>query len=181
MRVTKYLVDKNIGLGSLNDMCDYLHFEHLGANNKLSDTKISLFDSTLNDQSFHEWLRVKKIEFENARSLVQNLSYKSKTEIDEILGEKILNALSLLIIKLFYSRTKKNLLQIIQSNKTILEKIALLKTSEPFSKPTEASSSSKINKRTSQRSHDSYYDPYENFHWGGLSGEEAYIGYWNTH
>lgn len=23
-------------------------------------------------------------------------------------------------------------------------------------------------------------DPYENFHWGGLSGEEAYIGYWNT-
>jgi hypothetical protein len=27
---------------------------------------------------------------------------------------------------------------------------------------------------------DNYIDPYENFHWGGLSGEEAYIGYWNT-
>lgn len=25
------------------------------------------------------------------------------------------------------------------------------------------------------------YDPYENFSWGGLSGEEAYIGYCNTH
>lgn len=24
------------------------------------------------------------------------------------------------------------------------------------------------------------YDPYEDFEWGGLSGEEAYIGYWNT-
>jgi hypothetical protein len=27
---------------------------------------------------------------------------------------------------------------------------------------------------------DNYIDPYENFHWGGLSGEEAFIGYWNT-
>jgi hypothetical protein len=23
-------------------------------------------------------------------------------------------------------------------------------------------------------------DPYENYSWGGLTGEEAYIGYWNT-
>lgn len=27
---------------------------------------------------------------------------------------------------------------------------------------------------------DNDIDPYEDFHWGGLSGEEAYIGYWNT-
>lgn len=27
----------------------------------------------------------------------------------------------------------------------------------------------------------SSYDPYENFSWGGLSGEEAYIGYFNKH
>jgi hypothetical protein len=30
------------------------------------------------------------------------------------------------------------------------------------------------------KNHTSYIDPYENYRWGGLSGEEAYIGYWNT-
>lgn len=33
-----------------------------------------------------------------------------------------------------------------------------------------------IDKSDSEDSH----DPYENFEWGGLRGEEAYIGYWNT-
>jgi len=29
------------------------------------------------------------------------------------------------------------------------------------------------------RDYESSYDPHENFHWGGLSGEEAHTGYWN--
>lgn len=31
----------------------------------------------------------------------------------------------------------------------------------------------------SQKKDESYYDPYENFSWGGLQGEEAYAAYWN--
>lgn len=27
---------------------------------------------------------------------------------------------------------------------------------------------------------DDFYDPYEDNYWGGLTGEEAYIGFWNT-
>lgn len=32
----------------------------------------------------------------------------------------------------------------------------------------------------SSRNRESSFDPYEDFHWGDLSGEEAYIAYWNT-
>jgi len=31
----------------------------------------------------------------------------------------------------------------------------------------------------SNHSNQDPYDPYENFHWGGLSGEEAHTAYWN--
>jgi hypothetical protein len=30
-----------------------------------------------------------------------------------------------------------------------------------------------------QEENDNDYDPYEGFQWGGLTGEEAYIGFWN--
>lgn len=35
-------------------------------------------------------------------------------------------------------------------------------------------------RKTDQPYSDTNYDPYENFRWGDLGGEEAYIAYWNT-
>jgi hypothetical protein len=76
-----------------------------------------------------------------------------------------------------------------------LDKISLLKSIKPFSeqkKPTIRTTTTKtsINHKDidledydddfSGESSRSSHDPYEDFSWGGLHGEEAYIGYWNT-
>ncbi|MFB9865220.1 hypothetical protein [Rufibacter immobilis] len=144
-------------------------------NSKLPEFKIILFDATLNSESFQDWLQVKlnleRIEIMNAKEHVQNLFYNSKNEINGCLDERVINSLKFLLEKSFYSSKKsENLLQIVNSDKTSIEKISLLKASEPFSKPKQASIS--LNRHS--------VDSYENFNWGGLNGEEAYTGYWNT-
>jgi hypothetical protein len=183
MRVVKYLIEKNIGLASIIYMCDYLHLDHVKINSKLSEAKISLFNATLDTQSFQDWLQIKinldSIEINNAKKLIIPLFYNETFQIDELLGERILNGILLLINKSYYSNAKEGLLQILSADKSILEKISLLKLSEPFSKPKQASNPPKKTKISYSRD-DSNYDPYENFRWGGLSGEEAFVGYWNT-
>lgn len=182
MRTGEYLKEQNIGLGTINNLCDYLRLDKLKIGSKLSESKIALLDATLNSQGFQEWLQIRlsleKIEIEVAKNIIKPLFYNSTLQIDELLAERIINALLSLIDKSYYRRAKDTLLKILTGDKTILEKIYLLRLSEPFIKP-EASLTSK-HAKMSDRDYESAYDPYENFYWGGLSGEEAYIGYWNT-
>jgi len=94
MRVIKYMTDKNIGLKSINLMCDYLKLDPLAVNSNISESKISLLDATLYDESFKKWLSLKnelgKMEYDYAKKLIQNLYHSSTTEIDDILAERIL-------------------------------------------------------------------------------------------
>jgi len=183
MRTGEYLKEQNIGLGTINNLCDYLRLDKLKIGSKLSESKIALLDATLNSQGFQEWLQIRltleKIEIEVAKKIIKPLFYNSTLQIDDLLGERIINALLLLIDKSYYRRAKDTLLKILTGDKTILEKIYLLRLSEPFSKPAASLITSK-HAQMSNRNYDSDYDPYENFYWGGLCGEEAYIGYWNT-
>jgi hypothetical protein len=183
MRAGQYLSERKIGLETLNSLCDYLRLDKLKISSKLSESKIALIDEALNSQGFLDWLQIRlsldKMEIDQARDLLKPLFYSSTVQIDDLLGERILNALSLLIEKSYYRRVKESLLKILTADKTILDKISLLKMAEPFSKPP-ASLTSLRTAPISYKSYDTDYDPYENFHWGGLSGEEAYIGYWNT-
>jgi hypothetical protein len=181
MRAGKYLTERNIGLDSLNSLCDFLNLNHVKMTSHLSEEKVALLDANLEAQSFLGWLKLKLpldgIEINEAMNIIKPLFYNSTIQIDELMGERILNGLSCLINKHFYSKAKESLTQILYSNKSTLEKILLLKLAEPFVKP-KKSFVSKIKKAKKSSIND--YDPYENFHWGGLHGEEAYIGYWNT-
>lgn len=183
MRVINYLTKRNIGLGTLTHMCEYLSFNRLTVNSKLSEEKILLFDAIINDETFRNWLKLKmaldKIIITDARKLISHLYHNSNLKIDELLGERILNALYLLLEKSFYANEKKSLTEILDSDKSVLDKIDLLKLATPFVKPVEKKLSP--TKTRTYKRRDSFYDPYEDFQWGGLSGEEAYIGYWNTH
>lgn len=182
MRVINYLKKRNIGLGTLAHMCEYLCFNQLTVNSKVSEEKTILFDAIINDESFRNWLKLKmaldKIIITDAKKLISHLYHDSNLKIDELLGERILNALNTLLEKSFYAKEKNSLTEILDSDNSIINKIELLKLTAPFMKPIEKTPLTTKKNSTTRR--DSFFDPYEDFHWGGLSGEEAFIGYWNT-
>ncbi|MFN5024387.1 MAG: hypothetical protein ACK5HJ_01420 [Bacteroidota bacterium] len=199
MRVKKYLTDRNIGIGTVKRLCDFLRLDGLEVNSKLTEEKKELLDKTMNSESFKIWLHTKfsldRMEINESKTTIKPLFYNSVDPIDNLLGERILNSLNHLINLGLFGSQKEILLKIISSDKSVTEKISLLKLSKPFSEPkipairTNTSESSLTPedidfddfedeiKRENRRS---TYDPYEDFSWGGLHGEEAFIGYWNT-
>jgi len=183
MRVGKYLTERNISLSSINNLCEFLHLNHVKMTSLLSEEKVTLLDTNIEANPFLNWLNIRlqldKIEIEDAKNIIKPLFYNSTTKIDELLGERIINALAFLINKTFYSKAKESLIKVLTADINVLEKISLLKLAEPFIKPKNYLISSKT-KRKSHTENGNDFDPYKNFHWGGLHGEEAYIGYWNT-
>ncbi len=192
MRVQQYLTSRNIGLESLHFLCEYLCLDYVKANFKCSESRISLFDEVLSTSSFQEWLKTKwnleKLRVENAQSLIERIQDWSEAKTDDILAERILNALDFLIKKSFFYTEKINIASgIIYSDKCDLEKMLLLKQSRLFNKSEKKSSSEgsavKANnpvippdyEDTQDMGFDNNHDPYENFRWNGLSGEEAYM------
>lgn len=185
MRVSNFIVSRNISIIRLNHICDYLFLPEVRINSKASEEIIRLWDLALNDNLFDEWLKMKikfeKIQTENANRIVKELKEISNIESYNIEHcERIVNSYLFLIKKSKYpTKDAETLSEIINSEKSLLGKISLLKNFRPYTE------TNKIKTKQSysndfDRDYESSYDPYENFHWGGLSGEEAYIGYWNT-
>jgi superfamily I DNA/RNA helicase len=192
MRVRKYLSDKNISAHELIILCEYLYLNNLGLNSKMSDTLIKLFDETLNSEKYKNWYLLKftsisyeKIEFENARELIQHLSAYSSTVIDNNLSLRIINALRYLISKNRFSpENSESILRIIDSETPLLEKIKNLKTLK-LAKNRKIPNRLKMKYKKEEEiepEEDHKHTPSacDDFSWGGLSGEEAYIAYWNT-
>ncbi len=199
MRVKNYLIERNIGIGTVKRLCDFLRLNTIEVNSKLTEEKKELLDKTLNSESFWIWLQTKfsldRIEINESKTTIKPLFYNSVDPIDNLSGERILNSLSYLINVGLFGSQKEILLKIISSDKSVTEKISILKLSKSFSEPKTPSINfnpieSSISpedfdlddfedeiKRENRRSR---CDPYEDFSWGGLDGEEAYIGYWNT-
>lgn len=197
MRVIKYLIEKNIGLGTVKMLCDFLKLDSIEVNSKLTVEKKELIDKTLNSESFEKWYQIKLsldcIEINESKSIIKTLYCNSVVQIDILLGERILNSLIHLIKNGFYGQHKESLLKIISSDISILDKINLLKLSKPFSEQETPSIKTKDTSKipedidlddsdedTKHELRISRNDPYEGFRWGGLEGEEAYAGYWNT-
>ncbi len=186
MRVFKYLKKEGIGIHSFNYVCDYLNLDRLHINTKLSDEKIALIDSTLNDVLFNQWLKIRheldKVEIKNATIVIKPLFYNSVDPVNELLAERIFNSILFLISRLYFNHDDAiNLKQIILSDSSNVEKISELKKCKPFiRKMKEEDEEEDEEIRLHRKRGSSNYDPYENFHWGGLSGEEAFDGYWNT-
>jgi len=179
MRVNKYIREKKISLSELNWLCEYLFINKVKISTKIPDDYVILFDETLNSKIFNEWYRSKtqvhkNIEFSNALILIKLINYKSTTEVNDYLGLRIIKSLSYLIEKGKFLDYQESMNEIIHSDKNTLEKITQLRNIKPFKKPKKTSSQNTIE--------DEYVveiDPYENFNWGGLSGEEAHTAYWN--
>jgi hypothetical protein len=186
MKVLEFIKTRNISLRSLNEVCEFLHLEKKRINSKLTAVEIKLLDQTLTEESFKNWWNLKKqilsLQLKRAEMLVKNLNHDSKTEIDEYLGYQIIYALQYLLAEgRFSTEIHKNLTPIINSNEEIGKKVALLKQQLPFAEIDRLHYSNKSEqKKLTKYYYKSKRDPYENFHWGGLSGEEAYDGYWNT-
>ena len=177
MRISKYLVNRNISLKTLNYICEYLNFDFVNLNTKISEEKVKLFDFHLDNSVFTEWFKIRitldKIKIDNAYDLVKKLD--QNVLIDDLLGERILNACAFLTKLSFYSSERREAISIIlNSENSISEKIKLLKISK------KQKDKVKENEEVIQSFSTYENDPYEDFCWGGLSGEEAYDGYWNT-
>src|SRR5690554_5098444 len=180
VRVNKYLKENNISLKTLNALCDYLHQNKFSLNSKLNEEDLSLIDKNISTTGFNNWLHTKltyeKAKIDNAKNIIKNLSYGSKIgntivgiEESESKNKRILNALQFLIDVEYYNEEKKAIIQsIINSDKVLKTKINQLKNH--FHEKSV---------KNSQSENRAEHDPYENFHWGGLSGEEAHTAYWN--
>lgn len=181
IRVNKYLKEKNISLKTLNAIAEYAHINKFNTNSKLKEETVYVIDKIISTSEFNDWLRVKftyeKSKIENAKNLIQNLTYGTKVgntivgiEVSEDKNKRILNALQYLINIEYYNTEDKNFIQtIITSDKVITTKIHKLKNYLHEQK----------NKNTTTKVRENHHDPYENFHFGGLSGEEAHTAYWN--
>lgn len=81
MRTGQFLIEKNIGFKTLQQICQYLNLDRPLLNAHLSDGKIKLIEKTFTDQHFGDWLKLKlnlqRVEQENAKSLFKNLYYYS--------------------------------------------------------------------------------------------------------
>jgi len=183
MRVSKFIISRNISIKRLNHICDYLFLPEVRINSKASKEIIRLWDLALNDNLFSEWLNT-KVKFENIQLKNANRIVKELKEVSNIESynmehcERIVNSYLFLIKNDKYpTKDVEKLSEIIDSEKSIMDKILLLKNFRPHTEKT------KLKRRFYNDldiDYESSYDPYENFQWGGLSGEEAHTGYWNT-
>ena len=186
MKILAFIKIKNIGLRSVNEVCEFLHIEKKSINSTLNSVEVRLIEETLTQESFETWLNLKKqilrLQLKRAEILLKNLNYDSKTEIDEDLGYQIIYALKYLLSEnRFSTEIHKNLTSIINSNIETREKVSRLKRQEPFAKIDRQTIKNQFQQKKSNKSHNiNNRDSYENYYWGGLSGEEAYEGFWNT-
>lgn len=191
MRAAKYLAQKKISLKELNRICNYLFLDELNLNSKISETHVRLFDEVLVDEKYKNWCLLKfyrityeQIEFENAKELLKHLSAYSSTLIDELLAKRIINALHSLIRNNRFSPENTDLIQkILNSEDSEFEKMKNLRSLELAKNPKRSShkvQAEKIDDLDKEIDEDKSIDhSYDDFYWGGLSGEEAYIAYWN--
>lgn len=140
MRTGIYIKERNIGTGTLALLCSFLNINEPTLNSKLSEEKISLFDKTIDSDDFLEWflikLKIAKLEDDRVEGLIKFLRHDSTIEIDDLLAERILNALKFKINKFRYSTgNTKILLAIIGKEVSQLEKIKELKETVLFAKP----------------------------------------------
>ena len=187
MRARKYQSEKRISSRELNRLCEYLFMDTLDANSKISETQIQLFDETLNSEQFKIWCLLKyptesyeRIEFNNACELIKHLFAFSTTVIDDQLANRILNSLQYLIKTDFFSAEKQEAIkQVLESNIVNLKKIKKLQTFVLCKKPEPYDEHKEDEIEEQDDDYKPTYNPYDNFSWGGLTGEEAFIAYWN--
>lgn len=182
MRVNSYIKEKKISLSFLNLLCEYLYLNELQVNSKILGDHENLFNETLKSKRFDDWYKSRKqiyksIELQNADRLISCLYYNSTLEINQIFGLRIINSLKYYIKNGGFSEEKGEINYIIHPTKDVLVKIKELKKIKPFRKPTEFDL--KELKQIHKSKPKDEIDPYENFHFGGLSGEEANTAYWN--
>lgn len=184
MRANNYINERKITLSILNLVCEYLYVNELKINSKISDEHLILFNETLESKTFKEWFQSKigfhrSVDFRNANKLISLLNYNSSTEINETTGLRIINSLKYFIKIGRLSGNKTPINTIIESKKDVLSKISELRNIKPFRKPTESELKKSKELDNSDLEYKVEIDPYENFHFGGLSGEEAHTAYWN--
>ncbi len=141
MRTAIYFKERKIGYETIFMLCSFLNITNPSLHTKLTEEKIALFDKTINSDDFNQWvlmkLKIDKIEKDRINDLIKLLSYNSKTEMNELLAERIINALNIEIEKGRYNNVVSRVIlnDIIVSDKTLLEKIKQLKESPLFAKP----------------------------------------------
>ena len=111
--------------------------------------------------------------------LISLLNYNSSSEINEITGLRTINSIKYFIKIGRFSANKTEITNIVESKKDILNKISELRNIRPFRKPTESDLKKFQEFDNLNLESKVEIDPYENFHFGGLSGEEAHTAYWN--
>jgi hypothetical protein len=181
--IIKFIKEKNIGISTLNAIAEYLHLSKFSVNSNIDNETYILLENTLNDTHFTEWLKYKwnfeKARFDNAKEILDSFKKGIYSPNNTILNQRIINALEYLIGLGYYSSEKTSLLEkIISSNDSLSNKLLRIQNSKILDKKLASSSNSILKLKNLEVESD--HDPYENFRWGGLTGEEAYDGYWNT-
>ena len=98
MRVRKYLIKKKISLKTLNTACEYLFIERFRPNSKINDATLILLDNVIGTSEFEEYYRIKRSSIAFDLSIAKELRGKIMeipiNSIDELISERIINALS---------------------------------------------------------------------------------------
>ncbi|PKP45940.1 MAG: hypothetical protein CVT94_16345 [Bacteroidetes bacterium HGW-Bacteroidetes-11] len=175
--------EKKISQEMFSRLCEYLFFDKITTNQKIPAESVGLFENTLRSIDFNSWLILKypkitfeKIELTNFKILINELIYLKSIHINEIQAMRLNNSVHYMINERkvrFKNHTK--LVQLIESEMTNIEKATNLKTLFLESK----SKNSQLNHMVSNDNIDTNLDPFEDFSWGDLNGQEAYDAYWN--
>lgn len=188
MRVANFIKEQKITLNEFNKLCEFLFLSKMNPNTRLSEILVNLFKETLISKDYKEWFLLKyhkfsfeDIEIAHSLKLISYLRFNTETVITEILGLRIINSLTYLIEKNKFSEENKELIEnVLKSEKSVELIISKLRASSLAKIPNKTNQSEEyLDESLSRQAYKSNIDPYENCHWGDLSGEEAYAAYWN--
>lgn len=163
---------KNLGLRTINRLCDYLNLEQMSVYSKLSNEREDLLNKTLESNEFNKWFKIRvqqdKIEESKAKQTIEILYGYYFHIPNETQQKTIIDSLSFLLSRSYFVNERPMLQTILSSNAKYEVILNELRASKPFSLRKENTGTIVSN------------DEFDNFYWGGLNGEEAYIGFWNT-
>lgn len=172
MRFFKYAKEKNIGISELNILCENLFCKQFELFEILSQEQIELLNSTLSNEIL-------------GFNIAKNIIKKFTISFDKNYNIQYVNALKYLLYKNYFSNELTNEInQILKKNIHInnvvheIFKLDLLINSDLFFEDnfSELTVDDKIEEQNIEIKQD---NDNNDFRWGGLSGEEAEIGYWN--
>jgi hypothetical protein len=185
MRTAQYLKNRNIGISTLEIICNFLNVDCPDINQKLTETQIKSFDTPITQSEF-EKLYKSKIQFINeALSEIKFLLQSPEIIIDELDKMKIvIDNINILIKHNYFRRERKSkFINILNTTADIKEQVDLIrKQFLDLKKNKDSHKNIDLNVKKGAFFEDKVVFFNDDNSWISAYGNsyEAYIAHWNT-